>query len=319
MLQAKLVAVAAAVLVTVVMSLHWVSAAVLSTPAAKRNIDSLAALLAAPEKHLANLDIARMNLLCSAELPGSDPVNIERSLGQLDDWAKRVRAETERHLYRFRKSPGEFERSEGFFRMVMLGVVLSEDFQVKYDPARRGSLESASDGDGFFRDASKVFLNGLLGSSRQGTCSSLPVLYAAVGRRLGYPLKLVTTKGHLFVRWDGEGERFNIEVTGQGINRFDDDYYRRWPSRISEEEIIAEGYLKTLSPAEELAVFLSIRGLCWREAGNIGEAIKCFNDATRLAPNCRGYRTIAEALQKSQKSDQSTDLTASTRSTKGNP
>ena len=32
----------------------------------------------------------------------------------------------------------------------------------------------------------------------------------AVGRRLGYPLKLVTTKGHLFVRWEGAGERFNI-------------------------------------------------------------------------------------------------------------
>ena len=30
----------------------------------------------------------------------------------------------------------------------------------------------------------------------RGTCSSLPVLQVAVGRRLGYPLKLVTTKGH---------------------------------------------------------------------------------------------------------------------------
>jgi len=32
----------------------------------------------------------------------------------------------------------------------------------------------------------------------------------------GYPLKLVTTKGHLFVRQDGKGECFNLEVTGNG-------------------------------------------------------------------------------------------------------
>jgi hypothetical protein len=61
--------------------------------------------------------------------------------------------------------------------------------------------------DGFFADPSKVFLHGLLGPERVGTCSSLPVLYVAVGRQLGYPLKLVTAKGHLFVRWEGAESR----------------------------------------------------------------------------------------------------------------
>jgi len=32
----------------------------------------------------------------------------------------------------------------------------------------------------------------------------MPILYVAVGRQSGYPLKLVTTKGHLLVRREPE-------------------------------------------------------------------------------------------------------------------
>ena len=132
---------------------------------------------------------------------------------------------------------------------------------------------------------------------RTGTCSSLPVLQVAVGRRLGYPLKLVTTKGHLFVRWEGAGERFNIEAAGQGVNRFTDDYYRHWPWEITPAEEAAEGYLKSLTPPEELAVFLSIRGMCLRETGRLPEAAQTFGAAARLAPACRGYAVMLAQLR----------------------
>jgi hypothetical protein len=175
-------------------------------------------------------------------------------------------------------------------------------------------------GDGFFADARDVFLQGLLGGRRNfpspnplpkeratasespwavalGTCSSLPVLQVAVGRRLGYPLKLVTTKGHLFVRWEGAGERFNIEAARQGVNRFTDDYYRHWPMEITPAQEVAEGYMKSLSPPEELGVFLSIRGMCLREAGRLVEAAAAFAVAARLAPTCRGYRVMLVSLR----------------------
>jgi hypothetical protein len=45
----------------------------------------------------------------------------------------------------------------------------------------------------------------------------------------------------LFVRWDGQGERFNVEATSHGLNTFDDDYYRKWPFPITAEEELAEG------------------------------------------------------------------------------
>jgi regulator of sirC expression with transglutaminase-like and TPR domain len=135
-----------------------------------------------------------------------------------------------------------------------------------------------------------------LGPEREGTCSSMPVLYVAVGRQLGYPLKLVTTKGHLFVRWEGNGERFNIEATVRGLAKYDDDHYRHWPFEITPQEEAAEGYLKSLTPAEELAVFLSIRGMCQREAGQMSRAADSFAAAARLAPGCASCQMMADRL-----------------------
>lgn len=244
-------------------------------------------------EQIAQLDIAQLNLLCAQGLPGWESLNLSESLAVLDQWAARVRAETERHAYRFERNPAEFENSKGFFKLLMLGVVLAEDYRVHYRTDRQVSPEMAAMNDGFFADARDVFLSGLIGESRAGTCSSMPVLYVALGRRLGYPLKLVTTQGHLFLRWEGEGERFNLEVTGNGLNRFTDDYYRHWPFEVSEAEVAAEGYLKSLTSAEEQAVFLSIRAMCLREAGKMNEAAEAFELAAKLAPQVQSYRLMA--------------------------
>jgi hypothetical protein len=257
---------------------------------------TLSALVALPPESLRAVGIARMNLLCQQGLFQSEGLDINRALNLIEQMGARLKSETQRHLYRFERNSGEFENSEGFFRMVMMGVVLTEDFGIHYNPRQRTAPAETGPDDGFFADPQMVFLGGLLGPGRQGTCSSLPVLYVAVGRQLGYPLKLVTTKGHLFVRWEGGGERFNIEATGRGVNRFEDDYYRHWPFGISAAEEAAEGYLKSLSPAEELAVFLSIRGMCLRESGRLAEAAESFATTSRLSPGTRSYQQMADAL-----------------------
>jgi hypothetical protein len=102
----------------------------------------------------------------------------------------------------------------------------------------------------------------------------------------------------LFLRWEDARERFNIEAAGgKGVNRFSDDYYRHWPLEITPAEEAAEGYLKSLTPSEELAVFLSIRGMCLREASRLPEAAEAFAAAARLAPACRGYQVVLASLQ----------------------
>jgi hypothetical protein len=253
----------------------------------------LSALLALPSSALATVDIARMNLLCAQGLAGTKPDEIETLESTLEVWAARVRSETTRHRHRFDRDPAEFEGSEGYFKLQFLGVVLAEDLGVHYDVNRQAGPAASIEQDGFFADPDAVFLSGLLGTQRKGTCSSMPVLYVAVGRRLGYPLKLVTTKGHLFVRWEGAGERFNVEVTGEGLNRFPDAYYREWPFPLTDEEVAEEGYLKSLSPAEELAVFLSVRGMCLLEVAQVAEAADAFEAAARLAPGVRSYGVVA--------------------------
>jgi hypothetical protein len=264
-------------------------------PAPAAPASSLTTLLSFQIEELPEMDVARVNLLCAGGLPGGEDCDLQTCLRTLDEMARRVERETARHQYRFQRNQSEFENSEGFFRILMMMVVLAEDFGVRYN-LERPTSPSAGPSDGFFADSRDVFLHGLLGPRRTGTCSSLPVLYVAIGRRLGYPLKLVTTKGHLFARWEDARERFNIEVTGNGLNHFGDDYYRQWPFAVTDAEVKAEGYLKSLTPAEELAAFLSIRGMCLREAGRKGEAAEAFAAASRLAPNCRSYRAQQRAL-----------------------
>jgi hypothetical protein len=258
---------------------------------------SLVDLLQLPSAELEPTDVALLNLVCAQNLPGAGELNISNQLATLDQWAKRVQSETDRHLYRFRAKPAEFENSEGYFRMLMMAVVFYEDFNIRYNPNRMSSPENINPDDRFFADSEDIFLHGLLGTHRMGTCSSMPVLYAAIGRRLGYPLKLVATKAHLFLRWEDGKERFNLEATGRGMNRYDDEHFKRWPFPVSEEEIRAEGYLKSLTAAEELAVFLSLRGNCLKESGRIQEAATCYSQAARLAPGARSYTLLLADLQ----------------------
>ncbi len=149
---------------------------------------TLVSLLAMDTNELARVDIAFVNLLCAQGLPGCETVNMTNALAVLDQWAAKVKSETERHQYRWERNPAEFEHSKGFFKMLMLAVVLAEDFKVHYRTDRQVSPSAAAMGDGFFGDARDVFLPGLLSEQRHGTCSSIPVLYVAVGRRLGYQM-----------------------------------------------------------------------------------------------------------------------------------
>jgi hypothetical protein len=242
---------------------------------------------------LGGLDIARMNLLCAEGLPGAETLDYAAALASLDAWARQVAAETARQMHQFRSDPAQFQHSEAYFRILTLVTVLQQDCGVRYNPARVQAPD--------FSDAGDLFLHGLLGRRRQGTCVSMPVLYVAVGRRLGYPLKLVTAKAHLFARWeslDGK-ERFNIEATNQGLNCFPDEYYHTWPVPLSATELAGGQYLKSLTPAEELAVFLSARGHCLEAAGRLPEAQLAYAHAHALAPAAPLYLAcLAGAVKK---------------------
>jgi len=242
---------------------------------------TLEELLTLTPDQLAEVDVARMNLLCAEGLPGAEDLNIDRALSQLDDWALYVRFETDRHLCKFDRDPADYENSPGYFRMLMLLTVLQEDLGVKYNPDRIRDID--------FRRSQDLFIHGMIYNDNGGTCASMPVLYVAVGRRLGYPLRLVSAKAHLFCRWDGPNERFNIEGSGWGLATYEDDHYKTWPKPISQAELDAGHYLVSHSPGDELACFLASRGHCLLDNGRTAEARAAYAAACRFSPQYPWY------------------------------
>jgi hypothetical protein len=93
-------------------------------------------------------------------------------------------------MHQFHSKPAEFRNSEAYFRMVVLATVLQQDCGIRYSPNRASPVGKGEADDKFYADSHYVFLHGLTGEMKSGTCCSLPVLYVAVGRRLKYPLSL---------------------------------------------------------------------------------------------------------------------------------
>jgi len=243
-----------------------------------KRLPSLGDLLHMPFEERRKLQLGFVNLLCASSLPGSGDLDIHACMGRLHEWTDRVRTETERQLPRFRARPKDFRDSEAYFRVLVMITVLQRDLGVSYDPAAIASKTFASSREGF--------IHGVLTGDQRGTCANLPVLYADVGRRLGYPIYLVCAKGHIFCRWNSArtGERFNIEGTNKGLNVYPDAHYEAWPRPILPAEIDHGIYLRDLDPMEEVGVFMQTRGHVLRDAGYHHDAIVAYAHAHRLAP-----------------------------------
>lgn len=247
----------------------------------RRKVRTLDELLELTPDQRAEVDIARANLLVAKSTPGAEDLNIDEILATLDQWAEAVAFDTDRHLYKFHADPGNYENSEGYFRILSLITVLQQDCGVRYNPERISEPDFTNPGD--------LFIHGMVGGEG-GTCVSMPVLYTAIARRLGYPVSLVTTKGHVFARWEDEtGERFNIEATNRGLSVYDDEHYTQWPEPITADEIERYGFLKTLDADETVAVFLTSMGHTFADTGRSREAIQAYHRAETLDPDNAMY------------------------------
>jgi hypothetical protein len=234
------------------------------------------------EEDLAKRDIAEVNLAAAFDLPFACDLDIPALRRQLDAWADLVQRGTANSLRRRAAESRYPEYSDAEFRMLVLVTVLQLRLGVHYN-----SVFKVGDYDG--SDSRNLFIHGCL-SGHGGSCATMPVLYTAVGRRLGYPLKLVKAKGHLFCRWDEPGgERFNIEATCEGFRTEPDEYYLTWPEPIPAPGIDNGWYMRSLTAREELAFFLEQRGLCSLHNLQTLRAVEAFCYAHKLVPDFPGY------------------------------
>jgi len=244
-------------------------------------------LIACTDSELSGFDIAALNLACAAGLPGTSQLDIQSCLRTLDSWAKQIAKATKRCQW-FRQNPQKYKGSFNLFRVHVMISVLSVRFGFRYKPEMIYYNENK---ETFFR-AEELFIHGLI-EDKGGCCSSMPVLFIAVGRRLGYPLKLVRAYSHYFVRWDSPQERFNIEVSNSGgINCYTDDHYRSWPEPISPEQERDYCLLSSLSPSRELASFLFERASVWHCVADYRQAVDALIWASVLEPDNLFYNSM---------------------------
>ena len=280
-----------------------VSAVTPQAPTAGALIDSLLDIPKVPT----DSEIGFLNLVTAPGLPSAQRgAIIGDGLKTLDKWAAAVAEQTFKNHHRYLKNPEEF-KSEVEWKLGMMCTVLGQDFKVRYDPTLTSTEQQNASNQKFFANPASVFLTGCLGESRIGTCASLPVLYVAVGRRIGYPMHLVAAKGHLFARWDdGKGTRVNLEAANAGgFTSHPDSHYRAWPGPITPQEEKTGAYLQNLTLEQVLAIFMSTRAACLQSAGKTADAISAAAAAFRLAPNLGG---IAETLKVMVGRDQYSEL-----------
>ncbi len=243
---------------------------------------SWTALVTRSEEELASLDIAEVNLACADGLPGAEKIDVQVCINRLDYFSRRVKQFTDAQLKQFRRKRYDYHNSEAYFRMLALVTVLQRDMGVRYNPWKIPTHVPL--------DVEDTFIHGvLLGDG--GTCASLPVVYVAVGRRLGYPLKLVhvlgDSTGHRFARWDeGKGgERFNIDVCRKGFSMRSDDEYRTGRYARTARTEVSHGLLKSLTAKQELSAFLTDRAFHWRVLRNHWRHTQARAWAYALQPN----------------------------------
>lgn len=255
-------------------------------------------LLALSDKDLGRVDVARMNLLCAEGLPNAGSNDIGQSLARIDAWAEAAKKAEGKYLPNYYKAPSKYENSIAKFKAVTLALTVKEDLKCGYNMelVRSGAMKDMGN-TRFFKDSRDLFIHGFL-ERGTGTCASIPVLLVALGRRCGYPLYLVSGKGHLFCRWEGKDEVFNIEASMQGVDIYPDSYYRTFPHPFTEAEREDEKYLKSHTPAEELGLFMNTRGNCLRENGMPREAKEAYEVSLRGFPESKLTRAYISAVQR---------------------
>ncbi len=248
-----------------------------------------------PLSHFGRQDLALLNLLCAPSLPGNENLDIAKCLARVDHLAEFVKASTERNLHRFRSDP-DYGHCEPMWRMAMLVTLVKRDFGATYDPSVKVELEANL--PSLFTDSRNVFLHGLLDDDRNrrwGSCSSIPVLVAAVARRLGYPVGLAVNRKHVYVRWDNlQGFSFNIEASNPaGMATPTDQHYREFPLQITQSEEQSGFYLRSLHPAEEFGMFCMFRVWCLQDAARYAETMLWSARALQFAPDEPHFANIA--------------------------
>ncbi|MEZ5626231.1 MAG: transglutaminase family protein [Rhodocyclaceae bacterium] len=94
-------------------------------------------------------------------------------------------------------------------------------------------------------------------NSRKGNCVSMPILFLALGERIGLDLSLATAPEHIFIKFrDDDGTLYNLETTsGAGVTR---DLWMRKQLPMTDAAINNGIYMRPLTKREAIGVLADV-------------------------------------------------------------
>jgi hypothetical protein len=238
-------------------------------------------LAALPDSQLDRMDPLIMDLIVARGIPGLESLDIAKYTTTVDAWAKRI-DDANRASEPFSKDEPTYRVSREFWMAGGMCVMLAGPaFGIRYttDNLTAGKPE-------------QQFVHGLI-DNKLGTCATMPVLYMAIGHRLGWPIHAVVSRDHMWARWDDGrpgGTRFNLEATNakssEGVGSFSsltDREYADWLHTPS-PAITSGSDFTSLTARQALGVFLQGRAGYWSEHGNGNKAVTDLELAVRCFP-----------------------------------
>ena len=248
-----------------------------SAPA--NGISNLWQLLAISDAELEKADLVLLNLAVAVDIPSHGDLDIPRYARVVDDWAGRFSAALPGMEAAFRETPERWLNDIRFFRIGQLMGFLGHEIGISYIDEQKKAEEV------WYTNPGDLFLNGLIDTKR-GTCANMPVLHAAIARRLGWPVSIASLQGHFISRFDDGQVVYNIEATsaapGAWASGSDADYMKKLNHR--QKAIDCGSDLRKLSAREMIGVFLHHRGRHYCDVKRYLEADQTYALARALFP-----------------------------------
>lgn len=145
-----------------------------------------------------------------------------------------------------------------------IGRVLYREEEMTYDP-------SGTDPD--------LYLLDRVVQRRKGNCLGITLLYVLIGERIGVPLSASYVPGHIFVRYEANGYRINVETSRSGKELADSEYRRVF--RLSPDR----PYLRTLAGGELAGILAKTMGASCACGRKDETALRYYEEAIRLYPD----------------------------------
>jgi regulator of sirC expression with transglutaminase-like and TPR domain len=117
---------------------------------------------------------------------------------------------------------------------------------------------------------------------RQGYCVGIAALYLVLAERLDLPIYAVATPSHVFLRYDDDRTRINIETLQGGANVSDEQYIRE--QKIPEECVRRGIFMRNLTTDEFLGQVHNNLGVICSERRDYERAAAEYREALDLDP-----------------------------------